>query len=177
MLSQVRRRQTRGDMLSQLRRRETTPGVGAAREQQRELERRICAMDSVRTLQRDCKNRVVEIIKEWQALLAALSEREYQLHGQFQSVRFKKVFDESVDNTRKWVHGMQGPQRCFGSHLDKMLNNIHIVLLHYGDNMQHWRDYLDAGKRILKSLQTLQHEAVAATALNTQKLDNPYTIT
>ena len=165
------------DMLSQLRRRQTTPGVGAARAQQRELERRIYAMNSVRTQQHLCIDRVGEIVREWQTLLAALREREYQLHGQFQSVRFKKVFDESVDNTRKWVHGMQGPQRCFGSHLDKMLNNIHIVLLHYGDNMQHWRDYLDAGKRILKSLQTLQHEAVAATALNTQKLDNPYTIT
>ena len=157
------------DIMSQLRRRQTTPGVGAAKEQQRQLERRIYAMHSVRTQQRLCIDQVSEIKREWQTLLAALSQGEYQLHGQFQSVRFKKVFDESVDNTRKWVHNMQGPQRCFGSHLDKMLNNIHIVLLHYGDNMQHWRDYLDAGKRILKSLQTLQYEAVAATKLNTQK--------
>ena len=166
---------TRGDMLSQLRRRETTPGVGAAREQQRELERRICAMDSVRTLQRDCKNRVVEIIKEWQALLAALSEREYQLHGQFQSARFKAVFDESVDKTRKLVRDMLGPQRCFGSQLDVLLDNI-LRALQHGHDMQDWRDCLDAGKRILNRLQTFHWEAVVATTLDTQRLDNPYRI-
>ena len=160
-------------MLSQLRRRQTA-GVGAARAQQRELERRIYAMNSVRTQQHRCIAQVGEIVREWQTLLAALSQGEYQLHGQFQRHRFGKVFDESVDSTRKWVHNMQGPERCFGSQLDEMLDTI-LSALRIGYNMQHWREYLDAGRKILASLRALQIEAVTSTTFNTQK-DNLFCV-
>ena len=163
----------RDGVLSQLRRRQTA-GVGAARAQQRELERRIYAMNSVRTQQHLCVFQVQEIVREWQTLLAALSEREYQLHGQFQRHRFGKVFDESVDSTRKWVHNMQGPERCFGSQLDEMLDTI-LSALRIGYNMQHWREYLDAGKTILASVRALQYAAVTSTTLNTQK-DNLFCV-